>query len=52
MDPVSPAVRHATRAPAERPPVMTFSKGSCCTTAIQAASSVLAAGCERRPATR
>ena len=52
MELVAAAVRHATRAPAERPPVMTVSNGSCCTTAIQAASRREAAGWERRPATR
>ena len=55
--PVAAAVRHATRAPAERPPVTTGSDASgparsCSSTAIQAASRWCAGAGERRPATR
>ena len=55
--PVAAAVRHATRAPDERPPAISGSPrsspaSSCSTTAVQAASSWCAGAGERRPATR
>ena len=55
--PVAPAVRHATRAPEERPPVTTCSPRSgpaaqSASTAVHAASSCCAGAGERRPATR
>jgi hypothetical protein len=55
--PVAAAVRQATRAPDERPPVTkarpdSSSPDSASRTAVQAASSSAARGVERRPATR
>ena len=55
--PVAPAVRHATRAPEDRPPVTTSTPASgparrSPSTAVHAASSCFAGAGERRPATR
>ena len=52
--PVAAAVRHATRAPEERPPVISGrpSNGSCATIAVQAASSCGAGATDFLPATR
>ena len=52
--PAAAAVRHATRAPLERPPVTSGSppRSSCSTTASHAASSWCAGAGDFRPATR
>ena len=53
-DPVAAAVRQATRAPAERPPVTSGRppRSSCSTTLVHAASSCAAGAGDLRPATR
>ena len=57
IEPVAAAVRQATRAPIERPPVTSGMPASCAapsraTTAVHASSRCGAGGGARRPATR